>query len=82
MNTLQGKLPANLVSLAEARACKPNWFTMVVVCLIMGSNSRRKLYGLVGHLDDTGMATIEGTLQQGLQVFVAIAQGARRHWAG
>ena len=31
----QGKLPANLVSLAEARACNPNLLLMVVVVLII-----------------------------------------------
>jgi hypothetical protein len=31
IHTSQGKLPANLVSLADARACKPNLLLMIVV---------------------------------------------------
>ncbi len=35
IQTSQAKLPASLVNLAEARACKPNLLLMVVVVLIM-----------------------------------------------
>ena len=35
MKTSQGKLPASLVSLADARACRPSLLLMVVLVLIM-----------------------------------------------
>src|SRR6476660_6259613 len=37
IHTSQGKLAASLVSLAEARACRPSLLLMVVVVLIMGT---------------------------------------------
>lgn len=48
--TSQGKLPASLVSLADARACRPNLLLMVILVLIIGRSCALILSGTAGHL--------------------------------
>src|SRR5574343_1416612 len=77
-HTSHGKLPASLVSLAEARACRPSLLLMVVViwgmslsCLVLGCG--------VAHGHDALGATGLGAGAQRLQAFVSVADAAQQH---
>jgi len=79
-HTSQGKLPASLVSLADARACRPNLLLMVMLVLIM--------FGLVWflylrcrdrHLHDALCATGERARSQCVERLFAVTHGAIQH---
>src|SRR3990167_3962822 len=78
MKTSQGKLPARLVSLADARACRPSLLLMVVWVLIM--RSRVLVLGCRdGHLHHSLGAPHHGALDQGVQRLGPVAHGAQQH---
>src|SRR5689334_18795706 len=78
MKTSQGKLPASLVSLAEARACSPSLLLMVVFFLIMVASGLvlrrrdRHLHHALGAADD-------GARHQRVERLVAVAHRAQQH---
>jgi uncharacterized heparinase superfamily protein len=79
--TSQGIAAASLVSLAEARACRPSLLLMVVFFLIMVAS------GLVlrrgdGHLHHALRAAHDGARHQRVERLVAVADGCAGAWAG
>src|SRR6185369_16776110 len=76
--TSQGKLPASLVSLAEARACRPSLLLIVVVVRIIVS-SRLVLRRGDRHLHHALGSADHGPRHQCLQRLVAIAHAAQQH---
>src|SRR3989442_780590 len=79
IQTSQGKLPASLVSLAEARACRPSLLLMVIGVLIIGWSRTLVLRRVHAHLHHPMAASRQGTLGHGFQRLVAIAYGAQQH---
>src|SRR3989338_7620533 len=79
MNTWQGKLLASLVSLAEARACRPSLLLMVTVVLIMGGLDDLVVRAAGGDLHDPLRAPRDGAGDQGVKRLGRVVQGAPQH---
>src|SRR6218665_72493 len=82
MKTSQGKLPASLVSLADARACRPSLLLMVVRVLIMSVTAVLVLRCADGHLHDPLRATHDSAGDHRIERLAAAAHGAQQHRQG
>jgi hypothetical protein len=78
IHTSHGKLPASLVSLADARACKPNLLLMVVVVLIMDSTIL-VLRGGDSDLHHALVTACEGACHKRIQWLMTITNGSEEH---
>src|SRR5690606_15792731 len=70
IQTSLAKLPASLVSLADARACRPSLLLMVTVVLIMGGTAGLVLGSGHGDLNDALSRPRQGARHQGVQRLV------------
>src|SRR5450432_2298098 len=74
------KLPASLLSLAEARACRPSLLLILIVALIIASGlARLVLRPRRRHLHDALRRTGHGAGERGIERFVLIAKRAPEH---
>src|SRR6218665_2871524 len=79
IKTSQGKLPASLVSLADARACRPSLLLMVVRVLIMSVTAGLVLRGADGHPPGPLRATHDSGGDHRIERLAAVAHGAQQH---
>src|SRR6218665_2054701 len=82
MKTSQGKLPASLVRLADARACRPSLLLMVVRVLIMSVTAVLVLRCADGHLHDPLRATHDRAGDHRIERLAAGAYGAQPNRQG
>src|SRR5688500_15694388 len=80
MKTSLLKLPASLVSLAEARACSPSLLLMVMLALIIGT----RFVGLVlrprrGHLHHALRGTGHGPRDHRIERLVGVTERTPQH---
>src|SRR5699024_4771403 len=76
IHTSHGKLPASLVSLADARACRPSLLLMIVVVVVIGSSCLVLRRG-DGHLHHAVRTPDDGARDQRLQRFAAVTDAAQ-----
>src|SRR5690606_17818597 len=79
MKISQGKLLASLVSLAEARACRPSLLEMVTLVLIMGCGTSPGRRPVGRDLHHPRGGAIQGARDELLQRLGRIVEGAPEH---